>query len=215
MTVRSDTGVIDYYNAHADVYAKRTCNADMHQTRTHFLNALAGAFPELPRSRCRILDFGCGSGRDTKEFLSLGYQASALDGSEKLAALASAYTGIPVRCCLFQNFGDHSCYEGIWACASLLHLTAGELQDVLVHIKDALVPGGILYASFKYGSGEQERSGRYYLDLNEKSVRNLIQLQSGLLLTEQWISGDVLPGREDERWLNLLLQRKKKGYLGT
>ena len=69
-----------------------------------------------------ILDFGCGSGRDTKAFLDAGFRVDATDGSAELCALASSYTGIRVRQMLFNELDAVDQYDGIWACASILHL---------------------------------------------------------------------------------------------
>ena len=111
------------------------------------------------RGPLRILDLGCGSGRDTKYFLEHGYRVDAIDGSAELCALASEYTGIPVKCQLFQELDASEVYDGIWACSSLLHLSYGELDEVLYRIEKALKPQGILYMSFKHGVFEGERNG--------------------------------------------------------
>ncbi|MGI6111686.1 MAG: class I SAM-dependent methyltransferase [Bilifractor sp.] len=195
---------IRYYDAHAAEYVRATRAADVHVLLDGFLEALRAAFPELPARQCRILDFGCGSGRDARYFLERGYAVSALDGSEELCRAAAAYTGLAVKHCRFQEFEEASGYEGIWACASILHLTRAELPDVLRRAADALVPGGVFYTSFKYGRGERDAAGRHYTDLTEESAAELLQAVPEFRVQKMWVTGDVLPGRESQRWLNLI-----------
>ena len=89
---------LQFYKDHAQDFVKGTLSADMSEARQHFLQC-------LPES-ARILDFGCGSGRDTKAFLDLGYQVDACDGSEELCRIASEVTGIPVRHMFFQDLNE-------------------------------------------------------------------------------------------------------------
>lgn len=197
---------LDYYDSNADAFVENTLHVDF--------SAPADRFLKLLPDRAVVLDFGCGSGRDTKYFLEKGCRVTAVDGSERLCRLASEYTGILVRQMLFQDLDEPECYDGIWACASILHLRTEELKDVLGRIRRALKPGGILYASFKYGTFSGERNGRYFTDLTEDSFRGLLEEIPGLRLEEQWISRDVRPDRKDESWLNVLV-RKAPGNSGN
>ena len=97
---------IDYYNLNAKKFIENTLNADMHITQDRFLRLLA--------ENRFILDFGCGSGRDTKYFLEKGYRVEATDGSAEFCKLASAFTGIEVKEMLFQDLDASGKYEGIW-----------------------------------------------------------------------------------------------------
>ncbi len=188
---------LKYYNENADKFINNTLEVDFHSTQDHFLELLpAGAF---------ILDFGCGSGRDSKYFLDRGCRVEATDGSEELCRLASDYAGIPVKQMLFQELEEVAVYEGIWACSSILHLPRQELKDVLFRMCRALKEGGIIYTSFKYGSFEGMRNGRYFTDFTRESFAEFIKDLPGLQLKEEWISSDVRPGREEEKWLNLIL----------
>lgn len=155
-----------------------------------------------------ILDFGCGSGRDTKYFLTQGFTVNATDGSSALCAAASKYTGIHVKQVLFQDWKSEPKYNGIWACSSILHLNKSELKQVIGNLRDALLPFGIFYTSFKYGNFERERNGRYFTDLTEFSFVELLNEVTGLEIIEEWITSDVRPGRENEKWLNEILQKK-------
>ena len=188
-----------YYADQAVSFVQATIDADMSESRDRFLSQLsAGA---------HILEFGCGSGRDAKAFLESGYQVDAVDGSEELCRLAREITGIPVRQMLFRELDVKDFYDGIWACASILHLPKRELQDVMHRIAAALKPGGILYTSFKYGNFEGIRGGRYFTNFTEESLTEFWAEFPALKIKELWITQDVRPGREEERWINLLARR--------
>ena len=189
---------IQYYNQNAAAFVENTRNVDFHPIQDEFLE-------KLPDGAC-ILDLGCGSGRDTKYFLERGYEVDAIDGSKELCTMASEYTGIPVKCQLFQEFDEVEKYDGIWACSSLLHLSLGELDEVLYRIEKALKPQGILYMSFKHGVFEGERNGRYFLDLTEEKLEQLLKKHTSLQQLRNFLTEDVRPDRE-ERWLNLFLKK--------
>lgn len=190
---------LDYYNTNADTFAAGTVSVDFEETQNRFLEMLEpGAF---------ILDFGCGSGRDTKYFLERGYRVDAVDGSEELCRFASAYTGTVVRRMLFQELDELDKYDGIWACSSILHLPKWELKAVFEKMIDALKEKGYIYTSFKHGDFEGERNGRYFTDFTIDTFTEFIQDMNGLKILDYWITGDVRPGRGEEKWLNLLLQK--------
>ena len=192
---------IQYYEEHAEEFAANTLGADMASIRSRFLAYLP--------TGCQILDFGCGTGRDSKAFLDLGYDVTAIDGSEALCGIAQSLTGLPVRCLDFRDYTpeEGEVYEGIWACASLLHLQKTELLPVMKVLSQALRPGGAFYVSFKYGTFEGERNGRHFTDFTLEEFREFIKSIPELSVAEYWVTGDVRPGRGDERWLNIVLQR--------
>jgi hypothetical protein len=76
---------------------------------------------------------------------------------------------------------------------------------VLENISRALKKGGTFFASFKYGTFEGERNGRYFTDLTEESFRKLIESLGELEIIETWATGDVRVGRENEKWLNVVV----------
>ena len=154
-----------------------------------------------------ILDFGCGSGRDTKYFLELGYQIEAIDGSEELCKVASKYTGITVKKMLFTELSEVQKYDAVWACSSILHASSDELVNIMKKIWSALKDNGFIYTSFKYGTFEGERNGRYFTDMTEESLSVLLTKVTGFNIEEQWITSDVRPGREEEKWLNVILKK--------
>ncbi len=193
------TKTIKYYNKNASDFIMSTQEVEFHEIQIKFAKNLSKG--------SRILDFGCGSGRDTKYFLSQGYQVDAIDGSEEICRLASAYTGISVCHMLFQELSVENMYDGIWACSSILHLSYDELRNVLIRMSHALKEKGIAYTSFKYGTFEGERNGRYFIDMTEEKLDRLLRETSVFHMEEQWVSKDVRPGRENEKWLNIILRK--------
>lgn len=193
---------INYYNQNAENFIANTQNADMHPTQERFLRLLD--------ANTSILDFGCGSGRDTKYFLEKGYQVTATDGSAELCKLASEFTGIKVKEMLFQELDAINQYDGIWACSSILHLPKKELLPVIQKMCEALKDNGIIYTSFKYGDFEGERNGRYFTDFTEKTFQEVIEKVPKLTIEEHWITSDVRPGRGEEKWLNLILRKNQR-----
>lgn len=194
------TPTLTYYNQNAHQFTQATISVDFAAMQQRFLDKLpAGGL---------ILDFGCGSGRDTKAFIDKGFQAEAIDGSEELCKIASEYTGISVRQMLFQELDELEKYDGIWACSSILHMKRQELPDVIEKMVRSLKVHGIIYTSFKYGTFEGERNGRYFTDMTEDLFLTLIKDMDNLQIEEQWITSDVRPGRGEEKWLNLILRKK-------
>ena len=204
---------LDYYNKYAVEFSKDTFDVKFTETQDLFLSLLK------PNS-C-ILDFGCGSGRDTRYFLQQGYRVEAIDGSKSLCEIAQKNTGIPIRQMLFQDLRESDEYDGIWACSSILHLAKSELLTVMKRMVQALKENGIIYTSFKYGDFEGERNGRYFTDFTEKSftefleklkifnenTKNTEDKVSEIIIEKIWITEDVRPGRGDEKWLNLILRK--------
>lgn len=190
---------LSYYNTNAKSFIDATVNVDFSDVQNKFLE-------KLNTGAC-ILDFGCGSGRDTRYFLEKGYLVEAMDGSEELCKLAESYTGIKVKHMLFQELQEVRKYDAIWACSSILHLPYAELTDVMKKMAIALKSNGLIYTSFKYGTFEGVRNGRYFIDMTEDSLEKLLQDVQGLMIEESWVTSDVRPGRGEEKWLNLILQK--------
>ena len=191
---------IDYYNTNAKNFVAGTVSVEFTSMQNKFADKLL--LGDL------ILDFGCGSGRDTKYFLEKGFKVEAIDGSKELCKIASHYTGIEVKHQLFQELDEVEKYNGIWACSSILHLTVEDLKMVLEKMTNALKKEGIIYTSFKYGTFSGERNGRYFTDMTEDSFKEVIENIEALRIEEQWMTGDVRPGRGEEKWLNLILRKK-------
>ncbi|MFR1725475.1 class I SAM-dependent methyltransferase [Emergencia timonensis] len=188
---------LTYYNENVDAFLSSTTTVDLSEIQDQFLSYL--------NPGDRILDLGCGSGRDTKYFLDEGFVVDAVDGSDELVIRASSYTGIQVKRMLFAELACINKYDGIWACASLLHLPYSQLSLMLDKIARALNEHGIFYASFKYGEFEGERNGRYFTDLNEERCRELIGDNGKFHIECLWTTGDARPEKGEEKWLNMIL----------
>ncbi|MCT4714761.1 class I SAM-dependent methyltransferase [Enterobacteriaceae bacterium H18W14] len=188
----------NYYQHNAQTFFDGTVNVDMSSLYESFTRHLA---PEA-----LVLDAGCGSGRDSKAFCEMGYQVEAFDASSEMVALARKHTGLVVQQMTFTEVAAQQKYDGIWCCASLLHVPAPELSEVMQKLAQALKPGGIWYVSFKYGDGEREKNGRRFTDMNERSFAALLKNISAIEVVEQWLTQDKRPDR-DETWLNAVLRR--------
>ncbi|WP_151711068.1 class I SAM-dependent methyltransferase [Acinetobacter brisouii] len=189
----------DYYNKHAQNFFENTYQVEMQSLYTPFLRYL----PE----HASILDLGCGSGRDSLAFKNFGHQVYAIDYSEELVEKACQLTGLPVQLGSFYDLSEQAKYDGIWACASLLHCERDKLSDVLQRILDALKSNGVCYMSFKYGNQDREKDGRSFTDLNEQQSDELLNGFDGVLLLQQWITTDKRPDRNEE-WLNILIKKR-------
>ncbi len=190
---------IEYYNQNAEQFVHGTLSVDFVATQERFLAKLS--------TGASVLDFGCGSGRDTKYFLDKGYQVDATDGSAELCKRASEYIGVNVKQMLFEELDEQEKYDGIWACSSILHLDKRTLTDVLRKMEAALKANGVVYTSFKYGDFEGERNGRYFTDFTPETFEKYLKEVPELQIEEQWITSDVRPGRGEEKWLNLILRK--------
>lgn len=189
---------IDYYNKHAEEFTASTFEVDMEGLYQPFL-----VF--LPES-AKILDIGCGTGRDTLAFKNKGYHVDAIDYSEELVKKATELTGIQVHHASFYDLADSDKYDGVWACASLLHCERDKLLDVLHRIHRALRCTGICYMSFKYGTTDRVKDGRAFTDLDEEQAQVLLAQLDGVAVIKQWITVDKRPDR-DEQWLNVLWKK--------
>ncbi|NLA51518.1 MAG: class I SAM-dependent methyltransferase [Alcaligenaceae bacterium] len=189
---------ITYYNTHAEQFVDSTFQVDMESLYQPFL-AL------LPHN-ARLFDVGCGSGRDSLAFKNKGYEVVAIDYSEELVKKATALTGIAVKHQSFYDIAEREAYDGVWACASLLHCERARLDEVLQKLVNALKSGGVLYMSFKYGDSDREKDGRYFTDLNELQAEALLGQLDSIELLQQWVTLDQRPDRI-EQWLNLLIKK--------
>lgn len=166
------------------------------------------AFLKLLPENCSILDAGCGSGRDSLYFKNKGYSVTAMDYSEELVKLAKDTIKQDVHHMSFQEINWVNKFDGIWACASLLHVNKSEISDVLLRLSNALRQGGILYASFKRGKGETDRTGRLFNNYTYPELKMLLDDTDLFKEVKYWESMDIRKDREDEPWCNMLLRRK-------
>ena len=192
---------ISYYDKNAKEFCKNTIDADMSFCRDKFLKYLsAGA---------SILDAGCGSGRDSVAFKQHGYHVTAMDASPEICKEAEKVLGQKVLCKIFEEVDDENVYDGIWACASLLHVPKKSMGEVLYRLKHALKDGGVLYASFKYGEEEKVVSGRLFSYYNEQSLSALMR-ENGFGVLELFVTQDVRESRSEEKWVNVVGEKGEK-----
>lgn len=189
---------LKYYQDNAQTFFDGTVNVDMSSLYETFTKHLAPG--------ARVLDAGCGSGRDAKAFQEMGYQVEAFDASSAMVELAREHTGLPVQLMTFADVEWKEAFDGIWCCASLLHVPAVELPGVMRRLADALKSGGVWYVSFKYGEGEREVEGRRFTDMDEMRLRALVGAMVGIEVFEMWTTRDKRPAR-DESWMNVVLRK--------
>jgi SAM-dependent methyltransferase len=187
-----------YYEEQAEAFDARTRDVDM--------GALYEPFLAVVPAGGRILDAGCGPCRDALAFANAGHQVVACDASAAMVALASARLGAPALQLAFDQIEFDAEFDGIWCCASLLHVPRAEMPDILRRLRRALKPGGALYASFKRGEGEEFREGRWFNDYTEEALGELFEQVGGWEVLRLWPSADVRSGRE-VRWVNVLARR--------
>lgn len=190
---------ISYYEKNAESFVNGTVDVEFADIQNKFLSL-------LPESGF-IMDFGCGSGRDTKYFIGKGFRVDAVDGAKSLCQIASRNTGVAVRHMLFWELDVDTIYDGIWACSSILHLPKDVLRDVFYKMIRAIKDGGYIYTSFKYGEFEGYRNERYFTNFTEKSFEDFIRTFPEIKIVEEWVSADVRQGRGNEKWLNLILRK--------
>ncbi len=189
----------NYYQQNAQTFFDGTVNVDM--------SSLYQTFTRHLPPDARVLDAGCGSGRDSKAFREMGYQVVAFDASSEMVALARRHSGVEVAQMTFTDVDALERYDGIWCCASLLHVPHRELPAAMRRLARALKPGGVWYVSFKYGDGEREKDGRRFTDMRETSLKTLLESVPEVKVLEMWTTQDKRPGR-DEVWLNAILSKR-------
>lgn len=189
---------IEYYNINAASFVAGTQNVDMSLWRDKFESYVADGG--------RVLDAGCGSGRDSKAFIQHGFSVVAFDASGEMCKAASELIGQEVWQMKFQEIAFDEEFDGIWACASLLHVPYEELPDVMNKLNKALKPSGVIYVSFKYGDGKMTKGERTFSNFTEISVEKLLS-DTEFEVIECGITGDVREGRGDEKWVNAIAKK--------
>lgn len=198
MSIIPETGTDQYYRVRAVAYSEATLGVDMSKVYDRFLG-------HLPKP-AKILDAGSGSGRDTLAFKNLGYDVDAFDASPELCALSMELTGVPTRVLRFQDFESEPFYDGIWACASLLHVQADELSGVFRSLIHGLKPGGAFYNSFKHGVEERcSEDGRFYQDMDEARLHAVLSSIPDAYPAEIWFSHGEGSWSGRDAWINSII----------
>lgn len=187
---------IEYYNQNAADYFEQTVDINMQEFWDRFI--------ELLPEGGSILDLGCGSGRDSAYFISCGFDVTAMDASEEMCDLASIHIGQDVLKLSFDEMDFDEVFDGIWACASLLHVPSDNIDKVFTKVIKSMKINGILFMSFKYGEFEGARDGRYYTDYRSKPLKELIA-RHGLELIDIQKCEDS--NRDNVIWINAFARR--------
>lgn len=190
---------VKFYNDNVEDFFNQTVNADMRFLYKKFLN-------KLPQKKGKILDLGCGSGRDSKFFKELGFEMVALDLSEELAKKASIYIGQEVIIKDMRDLNFKNEFIGVWACASILYLPIKDIKEIFNKIFESLIPNGIFYASFKFGNKDYIKDGREFTCFNfERFFQCFPEFKENII--EIFETHDVRAGKEEEKWFNLILKK--------
>ena len=185
---------VGHYDSNAFSFREGTWDHDVSQNREALLAAIGD------RENPRVLDFGCGPGRDIVAFQKLGIEVTGLDGSEAFCHMAREVSGAEV---LHQDFLaldlPETAFDGIFANATLFHIPSAEMGRVLQEFKRALRPGGILFSSNPRGNDEEgwngERYGSYYRPETWKK-----RLEgAGFEMVREYYRPQGLP-REEQPW---------------
>lgn len=190
---------IDYYNKYAATIFEQTVEQDMSEIRQEFLDYL--------EEGATILDLGCGSGRDSLVFYELGFDVTPMDASEEMCKLAEIHTGFEPLQMTFAEMQFDKVFDGIWACASLLHVPKKELSGILTKTAKALKEDGVLYMSFKYGDFEGFRGERYFCDFTENSIEEVLEENNRFRTLKIWETKGIGSGHSDVKWLNILVKK--------
>ena len=154
----------------------------------------------------KILDMGCGTGRDSKYFKELGHIVKSIDGSSEMCKVASRLLNEEVEQLNFLDIDYKEEFEGVFACASLLHLSNEDLLIVLNKISNALKENGILYTCFKYGDSTRVDNGRFYNDMNEEKFINILTNVEDLKILKTWVTEQY---KTDTKFINYIIRKNK------
>lgn len=189
---------IEYYNNNAQEFFDTTIKADMSQWRD--------IFESYVWDGGRILDAGCGSGRDSKAFLQHGFAVEAFDASGQMCRRASELIAQTVWQMRFDEISFDEEFDGIWACASLLHVSHEDMPTIFKKLNKALKDDGAMYASFKYGEGTLTKGERTFSNYTLETIKPVLE-QAGFDIVKCEISQDVREDRADEKWLNVICKK--------
>lgn len=191
---------IDYYNKYAAKVFEDTVDQNM--------ESITGEFLALLDEGDTILDMGCGSGRDSLTFYELGYDVTPLDASEEMCRLAEVHTGLDVLQMSYEEMEFDGAFDGVWACAALIHIPKEELSGIFARVAKALDEDGIFYLSMRLGDFEGFRGERYFSFYSEKELRSYLEADGFFRVEKEWITRDVRSNHPDTQWINVLARKR-------
>jgi len=194
----------EYYRTNSISYCEETVDFNLLDIYPRFLEHV----PDYGH----ILDLGCGSGRDSRAFLKAGYVVTAMDASNDVATYAEKTIGQPVLIGRFQDLSFYEQFDGVWACASLLHCPRLQIVNVLERIAHSLKQNGVAYMSFKWGDDETiDDNGRYFNNYTLESLDKLFERIKSLMIIDEWVECKQLRGVE-QKWVNILVKRTEPTF---
>lgn len=188
-------GTLAHYDSSAQQFFDGTRDHDVSQNIAALLDAIEGPAP------FRILDLGCGPGRDLKRFTELGHIATGLDGSAQFVQMAKQYSGCDVW---QQDFVDlrlpDGHFDGIFANASLFHVPVAVLPEVLLRLQASLKPGGVLFSSNPRGENQEGWNGPRYGSYHDYDNWARFVTAAGFVPLHHYYRPHGLP-RDQQPWL--------------
>lgn len=194
-----DKRTIDYYNRNADSYYWNTVGVDMSVFRKKFASYLP--------NEASVIDMGCGSGRDVMAFSDMGHDAAGLDAAKELLKLAEERLEIKTIAADMSEYKAASPYDGIWCCASLIHLSDEEKARFFRNLERNLKPGGVLFVSVKEGiETGRDGDGVYTNNCTWEELKRYLE-SAGCGILEDRVTTDAM-GRSGVKWLNVFAKKK-------
>lgn len=193
---------LNYYNKNIENYK----NMWLTDFSKNYNFEIPDIFLSYLKLNLNILDLGCGTGRDSKYFIEKGYNVTSIDGSFEMCKTAEELLNKKVDQINFLDINYKEEFDGIFACAALLHLSSQDLLIVLRKISTALKQNGILYTCFKYGETSRIDNGRFYNDMTLDKFVNLSKDIEELKILRTWISEQY---KSDTKFINFIIRKNK------
>jgi SAM-dependent methyltransferase len=189
------SGTLDHYESTAEQFWLGTRDHDVAQNIAALLDHISAAAP------FSILDFGCGPGRDLKQFADRGHMAVGLDGALNFVEMARAHSGCAVWHQEFLRLDlPDATFDGIFANASLFHVPSQELPRVLRQLFATLKPGGVLFASNPRGDNREGWAGGRYGAYHDLEAWRAYMTAAGFTELMHYYRPEGAP-REQQPWL--------------
>lgn len=194
--------VIHQYEKEAKAYFKEITTGDLPQKKWEEM------LMKHLKKGAHILDLGCGAGNASKVFKAHGFQITMMDGAKNLCELASDYVGEKAICQRFDELSDVQIYDGVWACASLLHVPKAHLPDILHKIYQSLKQPGYFYTLFKEGDKTYSFNDLPFTELTVAQMETWLAPYEDFNLLEVKRTPDPRKDHPGEDWLHFILKKE-------